>query len=135
MCAWFAPLQNPQQQQYHVRLKLAMTASTAANSGACIAAGNCKPLGAYSVWSALPPLPPQAAPGSSDGKPIILVAAQMDSIDMFHDAVQVRSTVLEPTRALLALLALLSALLLALLLAPLWALALFWHVTITRSRR
>jgi nicastrin len=109
-----------------------MTASTAANSGACIAAGNCKPLGAYSVWSALPP---QAAPGSSDRKPIILVAAQMDSIDMFHDAVQVRSTVLEPTRALLALLALLSALLLALLLAPLWALALFWHVTITRSRR
>jgi hypothetical protein len=83
-------LQNPQQQQYHVRLKLAMTASTAANSGACITAGNCKPLGAYSVWSAVPP---QAAAGSSDGKPIILVVAQMDSIDMFHDAVQVRSTV------------------------------------------
>lgn len=85
-------VQDPRQQQYHVRLKLVMAAGTAANSGACIPAGTCKPVGGYSVWSALPPLPPPpaAAAGGSDGRPIILVVAQMDSMDMFHDAVQVR---------------------------------------------
>ena len=92
-----ARVQDPQQQQYHVRLKLVMAAGTAANSGACIPAGTCKPVGGYSVWSALPPLPtppsPAAAVGGSDGKPIILVVAQMDSMDMFHDAVQVRQQV------------------------------------------
>jgi nicastrin len=83
--------QSPNQQQYHTRLKLTMTAHAAANSSACIAAGNCKPLGGYSVWSALPPLPPPTAAtaAAADGKPIILVVAHMDSIDMFHDAVQV----------------------------------------------
>lgn len=92
------PLQSPSQQQYHTRLKLTMTAHAATNSSDCIAAGNCKPLGAYSVWSALPPLPQlpvtasgAAAAAEADGKPIILVVAQMDSIDMFHDAVQVSS--------------------------------------------
>lgn len=91
---------NPDQQQYHVRLKLTMTAGHAANSSACIAAGVCKPLGGYSVWSALPPLPPQPTPpaaaaaadggasSSSDSKPIVLVVAQMDAMEMFHDAAQ-----------------------------------------------
>lgn len=84
-------VQDPRQQQYHARLKLTMTAGTSANSGDCIQAGNCKPVGGYSVWSALPALPPQAATpgGSPDGKPIILIVAQMDSIAMFHDAAQV----------------------------------------------
>lgn len=64
-----------------------MTASAATNSSSCIAAGICKPVGGYSVWSALPPLPPKAA--QPDVKPIILVVAQMDAMDMFHDAAQV----------------------------------------------
>jgi hypothetical protein len=70
---------------------MSMTASRTANSNECIAAGVCKPVGGYSVWSTLPPLPPQteAAGSSSDGRPIIVVIAQMDSIDIFHDAAQV----------------------------------------------
>jgi hypothetical protein len=74
-------------------MKLAMAASAAANSTECIAQGSCKPLGGYSVWSALPPLPAAGAAaggGGEDARPIILVVAQMDSIDMFHDSVQVR---------------------------------------------
>jgi hypothetical protein len=74
-------------------MKLAMAASASANSADCIPKGTCKPLGAYSVWAALPPLPAAAAgaaAGSEDARPIILVVAQMDSIDMFHDSVQVR---------------------------------------------
>lgn len=66
-------------------MKLTMASSTSANSADCIGAGTCKPLGGYSVWSALPPLP---ADGGDD-KPIVLVVAQMDSIDMFHDSIQV----------------------------------------------
>lgn len=79
-----------------------MTAGHAANSTACVAAGVCKPLGGYSVWSALPPLPPQTPPAAAEaaeagggsssqsgGKPIVLVVAQMDSMEMFHDAAQV----------------------------------------------
>jgi hypothetical protein len=91
-------LQDPSRKQYHARMKLAMAASASANSADCITKGTCKPLGAYSVWAALPPLPAAAAAGgggpaaagSEDARPIILVVAQMDSIDMFHDSVQVR---------------------------------------------
>jgi hypothetical protein len=62
-------------------------------------------MGGYSVWAAVPPLPAAAAVGkaaaaaaagaaarkgaASAGQPIILVLAQMDSIDMFHDSIQV----------------------------------------------
>jgi hypothetical protein len=77
-----------------------MAASSSANSADCITQGTCKPLGGYSVWAALPPLPAAAAGGGGgggdDGRPIILVVAQMDSIDMFHDSVQVRRQRLEP---------------------------------------
>ena len=94
-----------------------MAAAAAANSSECIAAGSCKPLGGYSVWAAVPPLPlhhssgggtglPTAAAGNAAASssssssnssshshnsdlPIILLVAQMDSIDMFHDAIQV----------------------------------------------
>jgi hypothetical protein len=83
-------------------MKLAMAAAASANSADCISQGTCKPLGGYSVWAALPPIPATAettaavaaAAGGGgvgdDGRPIILVVAQMDSIDMFHDSVQVR---------------------------------------------
>jgi len=50
-------------------------------------------VGGYSVWSALPPLPPKAA-AQPDAKPIILVVAQMDAMDMFHDAAQVMTAVM-----------------------------------------
>jgi hypothetical protein len=86
-------LQDPSRKQYHARMRLAMAASASANSPDCITKGTCKPLGAYSVWAALPPLPAAAAAAaaaSEDARPIILVVAQMDSIDMFHDSVQVR---------------------------------------------
>uniref|UniRef100_A0A383VJT7 Nicastrin n=1 Tax=Tetradesmus obliquus TaxID=3088 RepID=A0A383VJT7_TETOB len=83
--------QDPTRKQYHARMKLAMAAATSANSADCISQGTCKPLGGYSVWAALPPLPAAAAAAGAagdDGRPIILVVAQMDSIDMFHDSVQ-----------------------------------------------
>ncbi|KAF8060585.1 zinc finger CCCH domain-containing protein 40 [Scenedesmus sp. PABB004] len=92
-----AAAQAPNRKQYHARLRLTMSASGAPNSSACVAAGSCKPLGGYSVWAALPPLPPQAPPagaggggagGGGGGLPIILVVAQMDGIDMFHDSIQ-----------------------------------------------
>lgn len=85
------PTQSPLQQQYHARLQLTMTAASQPNSSACVAAGVCKALGGYSVWAALPPLPQQPPSGAAagDSKPIILVVAHMDSMDMIHDAVQV----------------------------------------------
>lgn len=67
-----------------------MSSYAAANSSACISAGTCKPLGGYSVWSAVPPLETTAAAAAaSDRRPIILVLAQIDNIEMFHDSVQV----------------------------------------------
>lgn len=106
--------QAPGHKHYHVRLKLAMTAAAAANSSDCLAAGSCKPLGGFSVWAALPPLPPQAAAAAGqrsgagaaaaagDGRGIILVVAQLDGLDMFHDAIQVSS--LHCVRAALSML-------------------------------
>lgn len=79
-------VQDPRGELYHASLKLTMTSYNSANSQDCIAAGTCKPLGGYSVWSAVPPLP---ADPRTDRRPIILVVAQIDGIDMFHDKVQV----------------------------------------------
>jgi len=94
-------MQKPWRKQYHARLKLSMTSSTSTSS-ACLEARTCKPMGGYSVWAAVPPLPAAAAVGkaaagaaarkgtASASRPIILVLAQMDSIDMFHDSIQVK---------------------------------------------
>eukprot|EP00878_Enallax_costatus_P035542 GHUV01039689.1.p1 GENE.GHUV01039689.1~~GHUV01039689.1.p1 ORF type:complete len:142 (-),score=18.50 GHUV01039689.1:418-843(-) len=80
------PLQDPSGELYHASMKLTMTSYNSANSSDCITAGTCKPLGGYSVWSAIPPVPLDPR---TDRRPIILVLAQIDSIDMFHDNVQV----------------------------------------------
>eukprot|EP00879_Flechtneria_rotunda_P021871 GHRR01023066.1.p1 GENE.GHRR01023066.1~~GHRR01023066.1.p1 ORF type:complete len:604 (+),score=189.04 GHRR01023066.1:381-2192(+) len=90
-----------QKKQYHARLKLAMTSSGKSNSSACIWAGTCKPLGGYSVWSAIPPLPAIAAAGDAN-RPIILVVAQTDSIDQFHDSIQGADASLSSLMVLLA---------------------------------
>ncbi len=61
-----------------------MTAN-APNASACLQQNTCKPVGGYSVWGAVPPLPAN----SSISRPTILVVAQVDSMDFFHDAIQV----------------------------------------------
>lgn len=85
-CLCVVWLQDPKGEQYHASMKMTMTSYAAINSSECIAAATCKPLGGYSVWSAIPQVPVTPA---SDRRPILLVVSQMDSIDMFHDNVQV----------------------------------------------
>jgi hypothetical protein len=69
---------------YYSRVGLTMLAKH--NSSHCLAKGNCKPLGGFSVWAALPPLDP----AKNNTKPITLVVAQIDGIDMFHDEIVMR---------------------------------------------
>lgn len=71
---------------FHSKLKLTMSA-VQANASACLAEHTCSPLGGWSVWAALPPLPPPGA--AHDARPLVLVVAQMDSKDLFHDLIQV----------------------------------------------
>eukprot|EP00877_Chromochloris_zofingiensis_P006849 jgi/Chrzof1/2417/Cz11g14180.t1 len=68
---------------YNARMWLDMTARSP-NSTHCIAADTCRPLGGYSVWAAMPPIPA----GQNITKPVILVLAQVDGIDLFHDLIQ-----------------------------------------------
>jgi hypothetical protein len=70
---------------YYSRVGLTMLAKH--NSSHCLGKGNCKPLGGFSVWAALPPLDPVV----NNTKPITLVVAQIDGIDMFHEEIVVRS--------------------------------------------
>ncbi|KAI8468238.1 MAG: Nicastrin-domain-containing protein [Monoraphidium minutum] len=83
---------------YHARVKLPMSASDDANSTACLASDTCRPLGGYSVWAALPPIPA----GAKVTKPTLLVVAQVDSIDLFHDSIQGADAPLSGLVALLA---------------------------------
>ena len=76
-------LQNLRGRLYHARLSLTMNAKH--NSSYCISKGNCKPLGGFSSWAAMPPL----AEGAALSKPTTLVVAQIDGMDMFHDSIQV----------------------------------------------
>eukprot|EP00878_Enallax_costatus_P016016 GHUV01016792.1.p1 GENE.GHUV01016792.1~~GHUV01016792.1.p1 ORF type:complete len:668 (+),score=142.24 GHUV01016792.1:770-2773(+) len=96
--------QDPSGELYHASMKLTMTSYNSANSSDCITAGTCKPLGGYSVWSAIPPVPLDPR---TDRRPIILVLAQIDSIDMFHDNVQGADA---PLSGLIAMLGALSVL-------------------------
>ncbi|CAL8470795.1 g10337 [Coccomyxa elongata] len=61
--------------------ELDATMWAAGNASACITQGTCLPLGGHSVWAALPPLPASG----KDNRPIILVAAGVDSMAFFHD--------------------------------------------------
>jgi hypothetical protein len=55
------------------------------NSIECLGKLTCLPLGGHSVWAAMPPF----SPGEPDSKQVTLVVAQVDSLDVFHDLVQV----------------------------------------------
>lgn len=83
-CWLLSPSQNRMGRLYYSRVGLTMLAKH--NSSHCLAKGNCKPLGGFSVWAALPPLDP----AKNNTKPITLVVAQIDGIDMFHDEIVVR---------------------------------------------
>lgn len=65
--------------------ELDATMWAAGNASACITQGTCLPLGGHSVWAALPPLPASG----SDNRPILLVAAGVDSAAFFHDRTKV----------------------------------------------
>ncbi|KAF9350144.1 hypothetical protein BGX26_011638, partial [Mortierella sp. AD094] len=52
----------------------------ATDSGTCLRRGWCSPVGGASVWST-----PSVNISSSDGKPIVVVSAAMDSRSLFHD--------------------------------------------------
>lgn len=42
---------------YHARVRLPMSTPPGSNTTACLAADTCRPLGGFSVWGALPPIP------------------------------------------------------------------------------
>ncbi|KAG0365842.1 hypothetical protein BGZ54_006151 [Gamsiella multidivaricata] len=52
----------------------------AQDAGTCLRKGWCTPVGGASVWST-----PSANISSTDGKPIVVVSAAMDSRSLFHD--------------------------------------------------
>ncbi|XP_058009274.1 nicastrin isoform X2 [Hevea brasiliensis] len=63
-------------------LVMQTTKSGTHNSESCLREQTCLPLGGYSVWSSLPPI---NISSSSQSKPIILIAASMDSASFFRD--------------------------------------------------
>ena len=73
--------------QHVAELRAPMAAD--GNSSQCIAARTCLPLGAHSVWAALPPLPADA---DADARPLLLVLAGVDGDGLFHDQIRVRRT-------------------------------------------
>ena len=79
-------LQNFNGPLHEAELDATMFAS--GNASECITQGSCLPLGGHSVWAALPPLPVTG----SDNKPVVLVAAGMDSTAFFHARAKVRSS-------------------------------------------
>ncbi|GBF91523.1 nicastrin [Raphidocelis subcapitata] len=83
---------------YHARIRMQMAASSAANASDCLAADSCRPLGGFSVWAALPPIPA----GANATKPTLLVVAQIDGTDLFHDSIQGANAPLSGLVALLA---------------------------------
>lgn len=90
---------------YHARISMPMSASVDSNSSSCLAAKRCQPLGGFSVWGALPPIPA----GQNITKPTLLVLAQVDSIDAFHDSVQGADAPLSGLVAMLSAMSLLGA--------------------------
>ena len=71
--------------QHVAELRAPMAAG--GNSSQCIAARACLPLGAHTVWAALPPLPADA---DADARPLLLVLAGADGDGLFHDQIRVR---------------------------------------------
>jgi nicastrin len=95
------------------RMELTMEAT--GNSSTCIDSKTCYPLGGYSIWAALPPLPPPPML-STDGEdtrpleeqeklntlPTLLVIAQIDSTSLFHSLTQAADSPLSGLIAMLA---------------------------------
>jgi hypothetical protein len=87
------------------RMELHMQAT--GNASSCINDKTCYPLGGYSVWAALPPLPPlynqRAGPNKMENQlPTLLVIAQIDSTSLFHRLTQAADSPLSGLIAMMA---------------------------------
>lgn len=84
------------------RMELSMEAT--GNASSCITAKTCYPLGGYSIWAALPSLPPtpHEDPKSEKKLPTLLVIAQIDSTSFFHSLTQAADS---PISGLIAMMA------------------------------